>query len=75
MPLIYLTGTNPANSRVVMGIDPVQRIVFLGEPEIFGRGNRTNTDWGNAANVQFVRNVAAWIVNVTQRGEEFVGQF
>ena len=72
VPIIFHPGST---SRVGMGIDPVNRIVYIGEPEIFGRGVRTNTDWGNAANIQFVRNVAAWIINTTQRGEEFTRQF
>jgi hypothetical protein len=80
VPIVwYSTGSASASTcvtnRVHMGIDPVQRIVFVGEPEIFGRGGRTNTDWNNPANVEFVRNVAAWIINTTQQGAYFTGQF
>ena len=57
------------------GICPVNRIVFLGEPEIFGIGNRTRTNWSNPANLQFVQNVAAWIIMTTQHGASFTEQF
>ena len=73
VPIIFHPGTG--TNRAVVGIDPVQRIVYVGEPELFGRGSRTNTNWGNPANVEFVRNLAAWIINTTQHGEDFTSQF
>ena len=68
--------THPGSpARIDIGICPQRRIVFVGEPELFGRGGRTRTDWNNPANVEFVRNVAAWIINTTQQGEYFTNQF
>jgi hypothetical protein len=68
---------NPRNTnQAVMGIDPTHRIVYIGNPGMFAAGNTaTNRNWNNAANVAFVRNVAAWIMNTTQQGNEFTNQF
>jgi hypothetical protein len=75
IPIILHPG---GNGRVVMGIDPVRRIVYYGTG-IFGSGDGSNTqNWtgvNSAANLAFVRNLAAWMIEVTQHGEEFTIQF
>jgi hypothetical protein len=72
VPIIMHPGNN---GRVVMGIDPVRRIVYYGNG-IFGSGDGSNTaNWNTPANVAFVRNLAAWMIEVTQYGEEFTIQF
>jgi hypothetical protein len=50
----------------VFGIDPVNRVIFMGN-SLFG----TTSDWSNQANVQFVQNLAAWIIENTQYGKTF----
>ena len=66
--VILWQGTNIA----AFTICPVRRVIALPEPEIFGTGTRTQTNWNNPANVAFVRNVAAWIVGVATYGDEFI---
>jgi hypothetical protein len=58
-------------THAAVTICSVRNIVSIPEPEIMGLSYRTNTDWGNAANVAFTRNLAAWIVGVAQYGDEF----
>ena len=79
------THLSSGNRTVLFGIDPVLRIVFVGQACIFGASwtsvgshgaglNWTNNDW-SAANFAFARNVAAWFVEVAQHGECFTNQF
>ena len=65
---------HPVNHEMEVAIDPVRRIVYVGDPQLFGIGTRTNTVW-SGANVEFVQNLAAWIINTTQQGEAFTSQF
>jgi hypothetical protein len=69
------------NGRVVMGIDPVRRIVYYGNG-IFGTGvasgntqNWASTNPNSAANLAFLRNLAAWMIEAAQHGQEFTVQF
>ena len=59
------------NARILLSICPVHNVVYIGSPSLFGSTGSTGTNWGNAANVAFVRNLAAWIVKAAQHGECF----
>ena len=61
-----------STTRARITICSARRIIAIPEPEIMGLGGRTNTDWSNAANVAFTRNLAAWIVGVATYGRDFL---
>ena len=69
VPIMFHPGTT---NRVAVGICPARRIVYVGEQQLFPRGGR---NWSNTANIEFTRNLAAWIMMVTQHGDEFTDQF
>ena len=72
VPIIRLPGHA---SQVRFGIDPVNRIVFIGEPEIFGSDNRTRSNWLlRNDNRILVQNLAAWILGVATYGDAFQTQ-
>jgi hypothetical protein len=78
IPLIMRGNTGDAASECVVGIDPTNRVIFIGGGYFGGLATGTtgfNTSWQNPANIQFVRNIAAWMVEVTQQGEEFTNSF
>jgi hypothetical protein len=78
VPILY----HPTNGNCVFGIDPVKRVIYIGKSGMFGSDYVSSggaVNWTNAthsaANAQFVRNVAAFIVNVVQWDELFLEQF
>jgi hypothetical protein len=84
IPIIMRGGTGTDANRCVLGIDPVRRIIFVGA-SFFGESNATaRLNWANTngtqtttqiANVAFVRNLAAWMIETTQQGDAFTIQF
>jgi hypothetical protein len=58
------------NNNIIIGICPVDQILYVGDPKLLGTGARTNTVW-SGANEQFVRNLAAWVMLSSQYGQEF----
>jgi hypothetical protein len=88
IPLIMRADSGTGANQCVVGIDPVNRIVFIGggyfgmaAPGATGTAAvNYNSNWvasntASAANIAFVRNLAAWMVEVTQQGDEFVDRF
>ena len=86
IPIIH----HPAGIGVMLGIDPVLRIVYVGQVCMFGTawnnwdtngggGNGAHANWTDSrwseANFAFTRNVAAWMAMVAQYGYEFLEQF
>jgi hypothetical protein len=65
---------NFAQTRCLFGIDPVTRMVYMGDHEIFGENNSSNWTAGHA-NWAMLHNIMCWIVNVNRYGDEFNAQF
>jgi hypothetical protein len=71
------------NGNVGLAIDPVRRVVFVSQASMLGfdyvnsgasANWQTRFPWSNA-NMIFVRNLSAWVVNVVQWDELFLEDF
>ncbi len=73
VPLIM----NPDTNDPVLGIDPENRIIWIGDDELFSTylGARSNYAVQNSANHIFLRNLIAWMVHVNNYGDAFTKQF
>jgi hypothetical protein len=67
---IIMDGT-----RCTFGIDPVARVVFMGEHDTFAEHN--DADWTSARvdNWRMLYNIISWIINVNRYGDEFNARF
>lgn len=72
---ILMHPSNPT-TQMVLGIDPVNRVVWMGNTELFStRTTEAANNWNNPANVQFLNNLNAWITNAALYGNVFTSQF
>jgi len=63
----------------VFGIDPTTRVIFMGDPAIFGSNTSTHDNAknyveDNTDNIAFMQNFAAWLTNAALWGVDFVNQ-
>ncbi len=73
IPLIYSTRYS---ARCILGIDPVNRIIFCGDMDMFSNTNNCFTSGANAeANMKFLNNILAFATNVCKYGEAFTRYF
>ncbi len=73
---ILVHPTNPG--LVILGIDPVNRLVVCGDVDIFSSGAGTSVNWVGTRgenNQKFMNNFIAWIANAVMYGEDFTNQF
>lgn len=71
IPLIY----DPLNaSQVVVGIDPSNKMVYIGDTELFGYFHSNYADV-NSDNMKFMRNLISWMVHVNNYGKAFNDRF
>lgn len=75
IPLIM----DPTNaSAMLLGIDPVWRIFYMGDIQMFSNNGTYNAqNWipdGNA-NYKFMYNLQAWLTYAAQYGEAFIGDY
>lgn len=75
---------DPRNDqKCLFGIDPTQRIIFLGDCEIFGNNEQPSATTGfnyvnppyAANNMKFLNNFIAWMTYAAQYGDAFLDQF
>lgn len=81
IPLIMApSGVNddtPNPARVVVGVDPTNRIIWIGHKDLFGTdGSGAPSNWiTNDDNLNFLRNLIAWMINVNNYGDAFNDRF
>ncbi len=73
IPLI-MSSRSP--NRCMVGIDPTNRFIWVGDTEIFN-SNRPQNNYGNLTSEEskFFQNIIAYIINVTLYGDAFNDQF
>jgi len=85
IPLIMAQIATGSNKGVycVFGIDPVNRMIWIGDPGIFGASSSLSSSYPNKENylqsktdnVAFLNNFIAWMTNAALYGEEFLEKF
>ncbi|MCD8044725.1 MAG: hypothetical protein LUH10_16955 [Tannerellaceae bacterium] len=74
IPIIMAVKSN--KEYCVFGIDPVERLIIMTDPSIFGSQNRTynknNFIESKPENIAFLNNFIAWMTNAALYGDEFL---
>lgn len=72
IPLIYdPNGTG----YVVVGVDPSNKMIFVGDTELFSKQNSSNYADSNSDNAKFLRNLISWMVHINNYGKPFSDRF
>lgn len=81
IPIIMNPGSTPAQDQMVLGIDPVNRIVYCGNYLLFSNSASlySSVNWADdekgKANQQFLDNLNAWIINAAMYGDAFTKDY
>ncbi|MCD8165349.1 MAG: hypothetical protein LUE93_04015 [Bacteroides sp.] len=65
----------PNTGRALLGVDPTNRIIWIGHKDMFGTDASSYTNWGNSDNLKFLQNLIAWMVHVNNYGDAFNDRF
>lgn len=61
------------------GIDPTHRIIFLGDPQVFGNYGASSVNYSGSEqaphNMKLLNNIIAWMTNAALYGDDFIDPF
>jgi len=80
IPLMYAPDASgqPNTGRALVGVDPTNRIIWIGHKDMFGIDNTSESyipNWIYTDNMIFLQNLIAWMVNVNNYGDVFNDRF